>query len=88
MVETLWVPQGWPYSHPVQDVKADKEAILAGLQSRTATILANGDDPEQVDAEIAADNARAASLGLVFDTDARNAQPQQPADPALMDANQ
>lgn len=89
VVETLWVPQGWPYSHPVQDVKADKEAILAGLQSRTATILSNGDDPEQVDAEIAADNARAAALGLAFDTDVRTAQPMtQPTDPALLDQNQ
>ena len=66
----------------MQDVKADKEAILAGLQSRTATILSNGDDPEQVDAEIAADNARAAALGLAFDTDARNSRPQTPGDPA------
>lgn len=90
VVDTLWVPQGWPYSHPVQDVKADKEAILAGLQSRTATILSNGDDPEQVDAEIAADNARAAALGLAFDTDVRTAQPQTQTmtDPALLDQNQ
>lgn len=69
VVETLWVPQGWPYSHPVQDVDADVKAIRAGLQSRTATILAKGEDPEQVDAENAEDVRRASEHGLVYDTD-------------------
>jgi lambda family phage portal protein len=67
-VETLWVPQGWPYSHPVQDVTADIKAIAAGLDSRTAAILRAGDDPESVDRQIAGDNARAQRLGLNFDT--------------------
>lgn len=69
VVETLWVPQGWPYSHPVQDVEADVKAIRAGLQSRTATVLAKGEDPEQVDAENAEDTRRANELGLIYDTD-------------------
>lgn len=69
--ETLWVPQGWPYSHPVQDVNADVIAIRAGLQSRSATVLGNGDDAEQTDEEIAADNKRADSLGLILDSDPR-----------------
>ena len=69
--ETLWVPQGWPYSHPVQDVDADIKAIRAGLQSKSATVLSKGEDPERVDAEIAADNARADEHGFVFDSDAR-----------------
>lgn len=71
LVETLWVPQGWPYSHPVQDVQADRLAIRAGLTSRTQKILATGEDPEQVDREIAEDNARADRLGLVLDSDPR-----------------
>lgn len=70
-VDTLWVPQGWPYSHPVQDVDADSKAIEAGLTSRTETILGNGGDPEEVDAEQAEDNARADSLGLVYSSDGR-----------------
>lgn len=88
VVETLWVPQGWPYSHPVQDVTADIKAIDAGLQSRTATILANGDDPEEVDQEIAEDNARASALGLAFGLDAEKQMQNQLADPALQDQNQ
>jgi lambda family phage portal protein len=70
-VETLWVPQGWPYSHPVQDVTADIRAIEAGLDSRTAAILRAGDDPEAVDRQIAEDNARARKLGLNFATTSR-----------------
>lgn len=70
-VETLWVPQGWPYSHPVQDVEADIKAIRAGLASRSGTVMGNGEDSEAIDAEQAADNVRADSLGLIFDSDPR-----------------
>ncbi|MET3234217.1 UNVERIFIED_ORG: lambda family phage portal protein [Burkholderia sp. 1263] len=67
-----WVPQGWPYIHPVQDVNAQKLAIRSGLTSRSASILKQGEDPEQVDGENAADNARADALGLRYDTDPRS----------------
>jgi lambda family phage portal protein len=67
-----WVPQGWPYIHPVQDVNAQKLAIRSGLTSRSASILKQGEDPEQVDQENAADNARADALGLRYDTDPRS----------------
>ncbi|KVD76994.1 portal protein [Burkholderia sp. ABCPW 14] len=63
-----WVPQGWPYIHPVQDVTAKRMEIRAGLASRTGAVLARGDDPEQVDAENAADLARERQLGLRYDT--------------------
>jgi len=78
---TLWVPQGWPYSHPVQDVTADIKAIRGGLVSRDATILSNGDDPEQTDAEILAGQQRADRMGLKFDTDARTPEPATAAQP-------
>jgi lambda family phage portal protein len=71
VVDTLWVPQGWPYSHPVQDVDADIKAMRAGLQSRSSTVLARGEDPELVEAEINDDNARADERGFVFTSDAR-----------------
>ena len=63
-----WVPQGWPYIHPVQDVTAKRMEIRSGLASRTGAVLARGDDPEQVDAENAADQAREQRLGLRYDT--------------------
>ncbi|EKS9915601.1 phage portal protein [Burkholderia multivorans] len=63
-----WVPQGWPYIHPVQDVTAKRMEIRAGLASRSGAVLARGDDPEQVDDENAADLARERRLGLRYDT--------------------
>nr|DAP68852.1 MAG TPA: portal protein [Caudoviricetes sp.] len=64
-----WVPQGWPYFHPVQDIAASVAAINAGLSSRSGKVLAQGDDPEKIDEENAQDNERAKSLGLVYSTD-------------------
>jgi capsid protein len=46
-------------------------AIRAGLLSRSQAISAFGYDAEDIDREIAADNARADALGLVFDSDPR-----------------
>ena len=55
-----------------------KLAIRAGLMSRSEAISGNGYDAEDVDREIAADNARADELGLVFDSDARHDQTPVP----------
>ncbi|WP_257744436.1 phage portal protein [Burkholderia glumae] len=63
-----WVPQGWPYIHPVQDVTAKRMEIRSGLASRTGAVLSRGDDPEQVDQENAADLARERRLGIRYDT--------------------
>lgn len=70
-VDTLWVPQGWPYSHPVQDLEADKGAVRSGFTSRTSVVLANGEDPEEVDEQNAADNSRADDLEVAYDSDGR-----------------
>lgn len=69
--ETLWVPQGWPWSHPVQDVNAERNAVRAGFKSRTAVQLGSGEDPDQVNRQIAADNAFADQMAFVFDSDPR-----------------
>lgn len=60
-----WVPQGWAYIHPTQDVQAQQMAKDSGLTSRTRIITERGDDPEEIDAERAADEARETELGLV-----------------------
>lgn len=67
-----WMPQAWPYINPVQDVAADKAEIRAGLASRSAKVAERGDDVEQIDQEQADDNARAAELGLVHDSNAKH----------------
>lgn len=66
-----WVPQGWPYIHPLQDVQAQRLEIRAGLNTRSDAILKRGENPEAMDQQNAEDNARADSLGLMFDSDAR-----------------
>jgi lambda family phage portal protein len=66
-----WVPQGWAYIHPVQDVQSKELEVRAGFKSRASVVSAAGDDVEQIDAEIAADNKRADASGLVLDTDPR-----------------
>jgi lambda family phage portal protein len=90
--KTLWVPQGWPWSHPVQDVTAERNAVRAGFKSRSAAILGSGEDPESVDQQIADDNRRADEAGFVFDSDPRKTsangitQQAAPDDPAEPDA--
>jgi lambda family phage portal protein len=73
-----WMPPKWAYIHPVQDVQAQKEAILVGLESRQSVVAQNGEDAEAIDAEQAADNERADGLGLTYTSDAR----QQKTTPA------
>ena len=68
-----WMPQGWPYLHPVQDVEAAKAAIRCGFTTRSAAVSEQGEDAEAIDAEQAADNARADALGLSYDSDGRKA---------------
>lgn len=63
------------YLHPVQDVDAQEKAILAGFVSRSAVVSEWGEDAETVDAEQAADNARADRLGLEYSTDGRESEP-------------
>lgn len=74
-----WMPQGWPYIHPVQDVQAQKEAIRSGFSSRAATVSEHGEDAEEIDREQAEDNARADELGLKYDSDGRTSASAAPA---------
>jgi lambda family phage portal protein len=66
-----WVPQGWAYVHPVQDMDAQERAVRAGFRSRSSVILSQGDDPDLVAAEISADNEQADENGFVFASDPR-----------------
>jgi lambda family phage portal protein len=53
------------------EVQSVVQQIRAGLISRSEAVSASGWDAEQIDAEIAADNARADGLGNVYDSDPR-----------------
>lgn len=66
-----WQAQGWEYVDPLKDRMAEQMDIRNGLDSRTQIVARRGSDVEQVDKEIAADNARTDDLGLVLDSDPR-----------------
>lgn len=66
-----FAPHAHSYVHPVQDVASYREAILAGLTSRQAAVAETGEDVEVIDAQIAADNARADKLNIGLTSDGR-----------------
>ena len=59
-----WLPPKWDWVDSLKDAKAEMEQIAAGLKSRSQALAERGYDAEQVDAEIAADQARERTLGL------------------------
>ncbi|WP_342640929.1 phage portal protein [Rhodoligotrophos ferricapiens] len=77
-----WVPQGWDYINPVQDVQARTAEVRAGFRSRSDVVSERGYNVEQVDEEIAADNARADRFGIVLDSDPRKGKAGGQAAPA------
>nr|WP_299438925.1 phage portal protein [uncultured Rhodospira sp.] len=63
-----WLPPKLDWVDPKKDAEAEIIAITAGLKSRTQAVTERGYDPERLDAEIAAERAREARLGLSFGT--------------------
>jgi lambda family phage portal protein len=61
-----WLPTKWDWVDPLKDANAEIAQIEAGLKSRTQAIAERGYDAEQVDREIAAEQARERALGLDF----------------------
>jgi lambda family phage portal protein len=59
-----WLPPRWEWVDPEKDAKAAIASIEANLTSRTEVIAQLGYDAEDVDREIAADQARAKRLGI------------------------
>lgn len=75
-----WIPPKWEWVDPFKDIKAEILAKDAGLKSRSAIIKGMGDDPEQVDQEIADDRAREQRLGLDFSAATPAAAASAPVD--------
>ena len=80
-------PRGWDWVDPSKDIASYKEAIKAGLTTRTQVVAqtANGMDVEELDDERAAEIEYAEELGLQYDTDpaAYMAAAQPQAKPAI-----
>ncbi len=65
-LDCSWLPPRWDWVDPLKDIRAEINAIEAGLKSRTQAIAERGFDAAMVDAEIAGDHRREDSLGLHF----------------------
>jgi lambda family phage portal protein len=66
-----WVGVPIPTLDSRMETQSTIQKIRAGLMSRNEAVRGSGVDIESLDREIAADNARADQLGLIFDSDAR-----------------
>jgi len=62
-----FVGRRWPWVDPMKDIMAKKEAIAAGLDTRTDTIAEMGGDRREVDRTLKEENDEAAKAGLKFD---------------------
>jgi len=60
--EVKWMPPPWDWVDPLKDIKADIEAIKMNLKSRSSYIEERGEDPDDVDEEIIADEKRITTL--------------------------
>ena len=69
--DAKWIPPGLAWVDPLKDIKAQMMAVRAGFKSRSEVVSEQGYDAEAIDREIAADNERADSLGLEYDSDSR-----------------
>jgi lambda family phage portal protein len=74
-----WLPPKWDWIDPLKDARAEIEQIGAGLKSRSQALAERGYDAEQVDAQIAADQAREKSLGLVLKSTGQQLPPAEEA---------
>nr|CAD6606427.1 phage portal protein [Rhizobium sp. Khangiran2] len=72
----------WPSLEPVKDVTAETMELAAGLTTRRALLAARGEDVEAVDADLAEEQGRAKSLGLVFGKAANDNEPPAAAEAA------
>lgn len=60
-----WLAQPWDWVDPVKDRTGLRMDVESAFTSRSQVIIARGDDPEEVDAQIKADHDREAALGIV-----------------------
>lgn len=61
-----WITPKWDWVDPLKDAQAEKLMVDAGFKPRSQVIEERGEEPEEVDAQIAADQAREKKLGLAF----------------------
>lgn len=87
--KVTWILPKWPWVDPLKDRQAEKLSIEMGTNSRSASIIEEGRDPEEVDRQRAADQQRESLLeeeyglkpgSLGTQEDKANAAPAAPAE--------
>ena len=63
-----WIPQGFEWVDPLKEQNAQMNAVRCGFKSRAEVVSELGYDVEEIDTEIAADQAREKELGLNYDS--------------------
>lgn len=66
--KVIWIPPKWEWVDPLKDRQAEQLAVEMRVKPRSQVIIQEGGDPEQVDQQIAADQARAERLGIAAAT--------------------
>lgn len=78
-----WITPRWEWIDPYKDRQAEKLAVDNGFKARSDVIEAEGYDPEETDARIAADQEREKRLGLELgNRDQMATQPNMDDEPA------
>lgn len=83
-----WVGPSLPLLDPQREIAGLRDAIRAGLISRSEAVRRSGWSSETVDAENSRDNERADRLGLVYDSDARRVSAQGQAQQVSQEVNE
>ena len=71
IIHNIWDPDGWDWVDPLKDVKGKQLAVRSGFESRARVVSESGGNIAEIDAEMAADNARADDSELILDSDPR-----------------
>lgn len=67
-----WIPPAQPWVDPLKDANATLALLKGGLMSRRQAVAQLGYSVDELDAEIAADRAREAALGLKFNNEEKS----------------
>ena len=68
----VWSPPRFYSADPGRDVAAKLVEVRSGFRSWSSVVAESGENPDDVMAAIAADNAKFDKLGLIFDSDPRH----------------
>jgi len=81
LTDPRWLPRGWGYVNPLQDVEADAKRVDNAFTTRTAVAADEGEDFEEILQQLAEEQRLAEKYGIELISSERPAaaQPQPPA---------